>query len=104
MTFRFIADHQGECPAAWACDALDVSESGCHAWIGRSPSQAELRRDQRVAAIERVHAEVKERYGSPRMTAELNARGCPCASKLYVLHVMRTYAAKAYVYSARMEL
>jgi transposase InsO family protein len=31
-----------------------------------------------AGAIEEIHAEVKGRYGSPRMTAELNARGHQC--------------------------
>ena len=64
---------------AWACDALEVSESGYHAWSAREPAQAELRRERLVVAIEEVHAEVKGRYGSPRMAAELKARGHDCA-------------------------
>jgi putative transposase len=64
---------------AWACDAMEVSQSGYHAWSAREPSQAELRRERLVAAIGQVHAEVKGRYGSPRMAAELKARGHDCA-------------------------
>jgi len=64
---------------AWACDALEVSESGYHAWAAREPSEAERRRGELLAAIKVVHAEVKGRYGSPRMAAELNARGHDCA-------------------------
>jgi transposase InsO family protein len=60
------------------CDALGVSESGFHAWSRREPSPSELRRDGLVEEIRRIHAEVKGRYGSPRMTAELNSRGHPC--------------------------
>jgi putative transposase len=58
---------------------MEASESGYHAWSAREPSQAERRRERLVAAIEEVHAEVKGRYGSPRMAAELNARGHDCA-------------------------
>jgi transposase InsO family protein len=64
---------------AWACAALEVSESGYHAWGAREPSRAERRRGELLAAIAQVHAEVKGRYGSPRMTAELNARGHDCS-------------------------
>lgn len=43
-----------------------------------------------VGAIEQIHAEVKRRYGSPRMTAELNARGYACSentvAKLMAAH------------------
>lgn len=56
-----------------------MSESGYHAWASREPSRAEQRRGELLAAIEEVHAEVKGRYGSPRMAAELNARGHECA-------------------------
>ena len=94
MTFRFIADHRGEWPVAWACGALEVSESGYYAWEGRSPSRADLRRDQLVAAIEQVHAEVKGRYGSPRMTAELNARGYACTVNT-VADLMKAHGIRA---------
>jgi len=79
---------------AWACDALEVSESGYHAWAGRAPSQAQLRRDRLVAAIRQAHAELKGRYGSPRMTAELNARGYDCTENT-VAHLMRTHGTRA---------
>ena len=55
------------------CAALEVSESGYYAWVGRTPSEGEKRRGELVAAIRSIHAEVKGRYGSPRMAAELNA-------------------------------
>ena len=74
-----MADNDpGECSVSWMCEALDVSESGYYAWAARSPSAAQLRRDELVAAIRQVHADVKARYGSPRMTVELNARGHEC--------------------------
>jgi putative transposase len=81
---------------AWACDALEVSESGYYAWAGRAPSPAELRRGQLVAAIEQVHAEVQGRYGSPRMTAELNARGHACAENT-VARLMKARGIRAKV-------
>jgi len=60
------------------CEALEVSESGYYAWACRFPSRAEERRQRLLVAIREVHAEFKGRYGSPRMTAELNGRGHPC--------------------------
>jgi putative transposase len=86
---------------AWACDALEVSESGYYAWAGRAPSPAELRRGQLLAAIEQVHADVKGRYGSPRMTAELNARGFACTentvAQLMKAHGIRAKAPRRFV-------
>src|SRR5262249_42319186 len=46
LTFQFIAGQRGECPVSWACDALEVSESGFHAWANRPASPAEARRGQ----------------------------------------------------------
>jgi transposase InsO family protein len=71
-----------------------VSESGYYAWASRSPSPAEQRRDRLVEAIQQVHAELKGRYGSPRMTAELNARGYECTENT-VARLMKTYGIRA---------
>ncbi len=59
MTFRFVTDHAAEWPVAWMCDALEVSVSGYYAWASRADSVAELRRQELVAAIREVHAEVR---------------------------------------------
>jgi transposase InsO family protein len=83
------------------CEALEVSESGYHAWVARPDSEADRRRAELVAAIEAIHAEVKGRYGSPRMTAELNARGYPCSentvAKLMRRHGIRAKAPRRFV-------
>jgi putative transposase len=71
-----------------------VSESGYHAWAGRPCSRTELRRGELLATIEAVHAEVKGRYGSPRMTAELNARGHACTENT-VATLMKAHGIKA---------
>jgi putative transposase len=76
------------------CDALEVSESGYHAWAARPPSPTERRRDGLVAAIEVIHAEVRGRYGSPRVTAELNARGHACSENT-VAKLMRERGIRA---------
>jgi putative transposase len=76
------------------CEALEVSESGYYAWAGRPASQAEARRDRLLAAIRQIHAEVKGRYGSPRMTAELNARDHDCCENT-VANLMRTHGIRA---------
>ena len=71
-----------------------MSESGYHAWAARTPSAGERRRAELVTAIEVIHAEVKGRYGSPRMTAELNARGHPCSENT-VARLMRQHGIRA---------
>jgi putative transposase len=83
------------------CEALDVSESGYYAWAARAPSRAERRRGALVAAIRVIHAEVRGRYGSPRMTAELKARGHDCSENtvaaLMKAHGIRAKAPRRFV-------
>jgi putative transposase len=78
MTFRFIDDHRREWPVRLRCETLGVSPAGYYAWRGRPASTRRQRRDALVVEIRAVHAEVKGRYGSPRVHAELAARGQPC--------------------------
>jgi transposase InsO family protein len=57
------------------CRVLDVSRAGFYAWQARAPSghaQTDARLGVEIAAI---HAESRQRYGSPRVHAELRDRG-----------------------------
>jgi len=94
LTFRFIADHSGAWPVAWMCDALEVSPSGYYDWLAREPGPAGQRRAELLAAIGVIHAEVKGRYGSPRMAAELKARGHDCSENT-VADLMRSHGIRA---------
>ena len=80
MTFRFIEDHRDQWP--WC---------GCCARPSKSPPPATTPgcgrpaccpraagRDALLVQIRAIHAEVKARYGSPRIHAELAARGQDC--------------------------
>ena len=78
MTFAFIEDHKQVWPVRLMCDTLEVSTAGFYAWRERPPSFAEQRRDALLVLIRTVHSEVKARYGSPRIHAELRARGRDC--------------------------
>jgi putative transposase len=78
MTFRFIDRHRRRWPVAVMCDTLAVSPAGYYAWRHRPVSPRRQRRDDLTAQIRTVHAEVKARYGSPRVHAELVARGHGC--------------------------
>ena len=78
MTFAWIEGRQSEWPVSRMCDALAVSRSGFYAWRSRGPSAAEVRRGELAAEAQAIHAEVKARYGSPRMHAELVSRGHDC--------------------------
>lgn len=78
MTFRFIDEHRQHWPVTVMCDALGASPAGYYAWRERPVSAAQQRRDALLVDIQAIHAEVKARYGSPRIHAELQARGRRC--------------------------
>src|SRR5579871_2233465 len=78
MTFRFIEGHQGQWPVRLRCETLEVSPAGYYAWRQRPRSTREQRRDTLLVEVRAIHAEFKARYGSPRIHAELVARGHDC--------------------------
>jgi putative transposase len=73
---------------ALMCRALGVSRAGYYAWRSRKPSAAEVRREELTAEVKQIHARVKGRYGSPRVHAELVARGHECCVN-FVAKLMR---------------
>ena len=78
MTYRFIDAHQSQWPVRLLCQTLEVSPAGYYAWRQGPSDSQEQRRDVLLVEIRAVHAEFKARYGSPRIHAELVARGHDC--------------------------
>ena len=78
MTFRFIAAHKDQWPVRLLCETLEVSPAGYYAWRQRPRSAGEQRQDALLVEMRAIHAPFKARYGSPRMHAELVARGHDC--------------------------
>jgi putative transposase len=70
------------------CRALGVSRAGYYSWLSRKPSGADVRREELTAEVKEIHAQVKGRYGSPRIHAELVSRGHECCVN-FVAKVMR---------------
>jgi putative transposase len=81
-------------PLTWACSARSVSTSGYYAWCGRPPSPRQKKRHQLATALHEIHAQVKQRYGSPRMHAELVEGGHGCRVNS-VARVMREAGIRA---------
>src|SRR5262249_13231160 len=78
VSFRFIDEHKGRWPVRLLCETLEVSPAGYYAGQQRPRSAQKQRRDALLVEVRAVHAEVKARYGSPRIHAELVARGHDC--------------------------
>jgi putative transposase len=78
MTFRFIDANRHLWPVRVLCDTLEVSAAGYYAWRNRPVSVQQQRRAALLREIEAIHEQVKARYGSPRVHAELLARGHGC--------------------------
>ena len=101
MIFAWVEERRTEYPVAMMCRVLGVSRSGFYARPGRPVSAAATRRAELVARIGEVHAEVQARYGSPRVHAELNARGVACCvnavAKLMRANGIRAKSARRFV-------
>jgi putative transposase len=88
VRFAFIAGEKAAFPVRLLCRTLHVSRAGFYAWQARPPgprARADARLGLEVAAI---HAKSRQRYGSPRILAELRARGGR-ASRKRVARLMR---------------
>ena len=79
MRYLFISRQPSFFPVRAMCRVLRVSAAGYYDWLQRQPSVSEQRREDLAEAIRTIHAEMKGRYGSPRMHAELKARGHSCS-------------------------
>jgi hypothetical protein len=74
---QFIADQAAHHPVRLLCQAVGVSRSSFYAWRNRPPS-ARTRADQALTEqIRAIHTTSRHTYGSPRVQAELRARGRP---------------------------
>lgn len=77
MRFAFIARHRGIWPVAWLCSALDVSRSGFHAWLNRSPSVRSRHDEILVSRIDRSFKSSDRTYGARRVWHDVLAEGFP---------------------------
>jgi len=94
MRFVFIQAHARIYHITTMCRVLEVSKAGYYAWRAR-PLCDRVREDRVLSAkIREIHAQVKGRYGSPRVHQELRALGLPCG-KHRVARLMRDDGLKA---------
>ena len=70
-----IAAEEADFPVSMMCELFDVSRSGYYAWKQREPSKRQRENEALKVEIKEIHRESRETYGSPRVHAELRARG-----------------------------
>lgn len=75
MKYRFIKNHEHEFPIEKMCEVLEVHSSSYYKWKARPASKRALMKDKIKQQITSIYFASKQRYGSPRITAELNAMG-----------------------------
>jgi putative transposase len=76
-----MAEHRHEYPMTIMCRVLEVSASGYSAWCQRPPSR-HSREDAHLAEQVKMALQANRRVsGSPRIHADLQAQGTPCARK-----------------------
>jgi transposase InsO family protein len=79
VKYSFILSQVSLFSVRMMCRVLQVSVAGYYAWIKRPASATRQRRQALAQEIQAIHTEVKRRYGSPRIHAELRARGHACS-------------------------
>ena len=81
MRYQFIQDNQDRYPVSRMCEVLDVSASGYYDWRDR-PVSARAKRDAMLTEkIQHIHQMSKSTYGTPRIQAELRAKGIRCGRR-----------------------
>lgn len=75
MRYAFIESLRGEYAIFKMCRWAGVSRSGFYRWLSRKPSARDLRRLEAERLLINLFKKAKSRYGSPRMTVELNENG-----------------------------
>lgn len=74
MRYEFINREEGNWPISVMCEVLKVCPSGYYAWRKR-PNEADPKRLQLQSEVRHISTKHKNRYGSRRMSAELQAKG-----------------------------
>jgi putative transposase len=94
MRFAFVAKHRSIWPVAWLCKALDVSRSGFHAWLTRSPSKRSRQDEEITMTIRSSFLGSDRTYGARRVWHDVLAEGFSCGLHR-IERLMRKNAMKA---------
>jgi putative transposase len=75
VKFELMDAQKAFCPVKLMCQQPGVSSSGSYAWQGRPESTRQASDRVLAEQVTRVHQDSRRTYGSPRVHAELRARG-----------------------------
>ena len=75
MKYAFIAAERATFPVRRLCRLIGVAASAFYAWLRRGPSKRLQDEAALVAEIREIYEQSGKTYGSPRIHAELHARG-----------------------------
>ena len=75
MKYAFIKEHQNHYPVQDLCSVLGVSRSGYYDWLIRKPSRRDQANTLLLNRIKLIHQQSRQRYGSPRIHAQLQQQG-----------------------------
>lgn len=102
MKYAFIDSLRAQYAVAKMCLWAGVSRSGYYKWRNREPSAQDCRRLEAERLLVNLFNRFKSRYGSPRMTLELNDNGFAISentvAKLMAEQGLRARNGKAYNY------
>lgn len=88
MKYEFIKELESEYTVKVLCKVMTVARSGYYAWKRCPVCKRDLANQSLGTKIDVVFVKFKKRYGSPRITAELQAMNEPCNEKR-VARIMR---------------
>jgi transposase InsO family protein len=94
MKYAFIKNHEYLFPIEKMCKVLEIGSSGYYKWKNKSISNRTLRKNEIKQQITEIYFASKQRYGSPRITIELNALGYKI-SRITVAKYMRELGLKS---------
>jgi len=78
MKYVFIQEHVSQHGVVALCRALGVSRGGYYSWLSRPESQKTRKDRQLLLWIRASFRESRNRYGSPRVHAQLREEGIAC--------------------------
>lgn len=102
VRYAFIDSHRDHYAVYKMCRWANVSRSGYYKWRRRKPSARDIRKLEAERLLINLFSKLKSRYGSPRMTVELNESGVAISentvAKLMANQKLKARNGKGYKY------